>query len=341
MSLNYNRQRLWRAGHQNTQVFHWKELLEEWNDSLTMPPNIMTVIDNLKAASDPLSNHNPTINDFLRYFNWEQEGIKWFLYETIALRWMWGESRLDYVRDTIQEIDSLNSTFPKFPGSNSETTIRHFLDTHLNEAERVYLGLLEPTVAGNAEESDSEVDSAETRSVEGDISENFLPTLRTPPRTRSPSFLEPPPAPLRQVDTSNRPQVEVQSTLSPYPASTYYPNYPSISIHLIRHDLGKKHDDVITIGKYGRQNPSYSIKFEDKHSKIPLRSTAGLTRGQVLQYLSVVLRLMNIDNEPFEAVQLMIPHMPTVLLPYKMDSQTRELFYESIENTMDNWPLNA
>ncbi len=325
-SSHYNNLSLWTAGHQNVQVFHWKELLEEWNDSLTMPPAIQTVIDNLKAASDPLSNHNPTINDFLRYFNWEQEGIKWFLYESIALRWMWGESRLDYVRDTIQEVDSLNSTFPVFPGSNANITIRHFLDTHLNEAERVYLGLLEPTVAANSEESngeesDSEIDSAETRSLE---SENFLPTLRTPPRRVPSARSQPPPLPLppRQIPTHHSNS-----------------KYPPVQILMLR-DGKQKKDDVIQIHRGNTNIPSYSITFKDLDSKTSLRSTVGLSRSQVLQYLSIVLRLVQCDVEPFDGVQLLNPHMPTVVLPYDMDSKTRELLYESIEHTMDNWPTH-
>jgi hypothetical protein len=331
-SFNYNRLRLWKPHAQNTQVFGWKELLEEWNDSLTMPPAIQTIIDNLKAASDPMSNHNPSIEDFLRYLNWEQEGIKWFLYETIALRWMWGESRLDYVRDLIQEVDSLNSNFPSFPGSTSTITIGHFLDTHLNIAERIYLGLLEPTSVSSHDHSVEEESSiydtedAETRSIPETPPENFLPTPRTPTR-RIRSSRSPPNAPPRAV----RP---VRPTLSPLPVNLYA-KYPPMDIILTRDD-DSNNDDRITVKKY--KDNDYSISFLDKHSKIPLRNNTGLTKNQVLQYFSIALRLLTKDESPYKGLQMNIPNMPSVVLSPTPSSSTRDLILESVSYTIDNWP---
>ncbi len=335
-STHYNGHRLWRAGQQNTQVFGWKELLEEWNDSLTMPPAIQTVIDNLKAASDPLSNHNPTVNDFLRYFNWEQEGIKWFLYETIALRWMWGESRLDYVRETLNEVDALNSTFPTFPGSNTSQTIFDFLTTHLNHSEKMYLGLLPSVAADTEEESMSDVEDGETRSVE-DAPINYLPMMRTPPRRTSSVH---PHAPSRSSRAS--------SAYPKIPPLNFNTSYPPVNIILAR-DNKKDHDDVITITKENTSlDTCYTIKYLDKTAKGSVSNKTVrsekvvqcLTRQQVLQYLSISLRLLAEDEEPYNNVQILIPNMPVCLLPPKMDSYTRNLIYDSIEHTMNFWPVN-
>lgn len=308
-SLNYNRANLWENGRQNTQVFHWKDLLKEWNDTLVMPHSVEKAIDNLKCASDPLTHHNPSINDFLRYFNWEQEAIKWFLYECIAMRWMWGESRLDYVRDLIQEIDSLDSKFPIFPGSDGSLTIKYFLNNHLNDSERLYLGLMEPSI------SDDSDDSGES------VSQLNMAFMQTPPRV--PHVPYTPPAPRKNKNLKKN----------------SHSIHPSFDI-IIQRDSSSKNDDLIRIIP-DILNDTYTIRYTDKTSSTPTKNTTGLTKEQVLNYLSITLRLLNNDKDPFECVQLIVPHMPTVILPTSMDSYTRDLIYDSLKMTMDNWPVNV
>jgi hypothetical protein len=254
---------------------------------------------------------------------------------------MWGESRLDYVRDLIQEVDTLNSNFPSFPGSSSTITIGHFLDTHLNIAERIYLGLLEPNSVSEESKVEEEssiydTEDAETRSIPESPPENFLPTPRTPTR-RIRSSRSPPNAPPRPVRAASPISSSRAVPPSTIPPTNLFSKCAPIEI-LLHRDEDKKNDDIILIKKY--KDNDYSISFKDNRSKIPLRNTSGLTKGQVLQYMNIALRLLTKDVDPFKNIQLNIPHMPVILLPTKLKEEDRNLLNESIEFTLNNWPVS-
>lgn len=344
-SIPYNSELLWVPGCQKTQVFHWKEILEEWNESLFMPHTVQVIVENLKAASDPTSHHNPSINDFLRYFNWEQEGIKWFLYECIALRWMWGESRLDYVRDLIQEVDSLNSKFPVFPGSNGDLTINEFLTNHLNEAERIYLALQEPEThivdeddsdeknsdEDDSEDEDSDEDSDEEEVNDTDMKKEDTPvdveeySIRTPPRVTRSATLTPPLTPQK-------------------PTRGFYkvPPYDSIKIILVRNDNPNEDDHICIYPSYP-DSVLYTIAYKDKTASEPtFCMNQCLRQEDVHNYLSMTLRFLREDKDPFKSVQLMFPTIPSILItPNSLDSYMREMIYDAVEFTMNNWPART
>jgi hypothetical protein len=137
----YSTDRLWDNEEQNVNVFNWNEILEEWNESLTMHPYVQTVVDNLKAVSDPDSEYDFPLSHFLKYLNWEKDGLTWFLYEVVSMRWMWGESRLDFVKELVQRPEiKIDEGFPFFPGSpRNFRTVRKFLTDSLSEDELDYV----------------------------------------------------------------------------------------------------------------------------------------------------------------------------------------------------------
>ena len=116
-------------------VFGWKELLEEWNQTFQLPAQAKRVQDNLQSATNPNGTHNPPLSQFLTYLNYEQEGIAWFLYECVSIRWMYNEIPLNYIRGLVDEIENLDANFPLFPGSPHNQTIREFVNANLNADE--------------------------------------------------------------------------------------------------------------------------------------------------------------------------------------------------------------
>jgi hypothetical protein len=275
---------LWNTHSQPRRVFGWTDILAAWDNSLTMPPYVQTVIDNLRAVSDTNSNRDYPLEHFTNFLNDEQDGLKWFLYELITMRWMWGDARLDYVRHLVDEIEDLDSFFPNFVGSPRQTqTVREFVERNLNDEEREYV--------------------------------NMLPSLVTPAYV----------PPVRRAVT---PSVAVN-----------YNNYPPITLRFLRksgaRDISGKKDDVFSIFK---TRAGYNIVYNDKDASMKTY-TRDLTQEQVLKCVSNALRLITIDQDPFDSVQLLVPNAPSVLLgPEALTSSTRDLFYDTIEAAMEEWP---
>ena len=132
--------RLW-SSEQIRSITGWTDILKRWHDTLHVPHYVQEVMNNLRAASDPNSNYNPPLADFLRFLGYEQNAYKWFVYEIVAVSWMWGNKRLDYLREILPRLDSLDTLFPFFPGSPATHTIRSFLESQLTPAEYESLGL--------------------------------------------------------------------------------------------------------------------------------------------------------------------------------------------------------
>lgn len=116
-------------------VANWEAILRRWDQSLDVPSYVRIVNENLRMASDLNHPHDPPVTHFLRFLGYEDAALKWFVYEIIAVEWLWGNKRMDYLQDVISRID-LDSYFPSFPGSpGTQKTVRQFLLSHLTPAE--------------------------------------------------------------------------------------------------------------------------------------------------------------------------------------------------------------
>lgn len=151
----------------NAVTYDWNALFEQWAARSVVPAPIKTVQVNLKAATDPQNRHNPSISQFLNFLNFpaEQEGVYWLLHEIVSSRWMFGEIRVDYVREIAKAID-IDIHFPHFPGApDSSLTVREFLESNLSNKEfsSLHLDAAVPdayAVEDNFEDEDEE-DEAE------------------------------------------------------------------------------------------------------------------------------------------------------------------------------------
>lgn len=291
---------LWNDETQNRQIFNWSNILSEWNNSLTMHPYVQTVIDNLKVTSDPNSSYDFPLSHFQKFLNWEREGLTWFIYEVVTMRYMFGgETRLDYVRDlvTMDEVH-LDEGFPVFPGSpKNHRTVRQWLENNLSTEELEYVDMM-PSLAPS-----------------------------TPVRSSTPAQAEP----RAPIVVRLRNSVERDTR----PVSTYG------QIEIIVTKKNSKQDCQILIKKQDKLfEEHYSLSYTDKGDGFHTKSR-NMTRTQILNYLSSTLRLLSVDEEPFEGVQVTLPNAPSVLLPINMDSYSRTLIYDAVEGVMDNWPVRV
>lgn len=155
----------------NAVTYDWNALFEQWAARSVVPAPVKTVQVNLKAATDPQNRHNPSISQFLNFLNFpaEQEGVYWLLHEIVSSRWMFGEIRVDYVREIAKAID-IDIHFPHFPGApDSSLTVREFLESNLSNKEfsSLHLDAAVPdayAVEDNFEdEEDEEVEEVEVK----------------------------------------------------------------------------------------------------------------------------------------------------------------------------------
>ena len=158
---------LWSSSF-NGVAFDWNSLFEQWSSRSVMPPPLKTVLTNLKAATDPHNRHNPSLSQFFNYMNFpaEQEGAYWLLHEIIASRWMFGEIRMDYVREIVNNID-IDIHFPHFPGApSSSLTVREFLQSNLSRKEFESLHIASILKDAYAVEDDLDLEDAEDDDAE-------------------------------------------------------------------------------------------------------------------------------------------------------------------------------
>jgi hypothetical protein len=85
----------------------------------------------------------------------------------------------------------------------------------------------------------------------------------------------------------------------------------------------------------------YTIVYVDQQASLKSK-TRDVDRAGVVRFLSMTLRLLTVDEEPFHSVQFTLPAMPSVMVsPKNLSSQTRDLIYDSVEATMNNWPVRV
>lgn len=278
---------------QQTRIFNWRSILEEWSQTLVPTPYIETVQKNLRVATEYPYSYSFPLTHFLSYLNEEQEGIAWLIHEICSTRWMYGRIRSDYLRGLVLLVDDLESGFPAFVGSPYDsTTIREFLEAQLT-----------------AEELDTV---------------NMMPRLvALPPSIHRERF---------EARQRHRASASVAATAAQPQALL------PITLRFMRPGLDSKHDDIVNI--YRMSEDAFKITFRDGDGKHKSRAR-NLTRTEVMEYLSNTLRLVAIDEEPFANVQLLAPNMPTVVIkPNNMTSQTRDLIYDTVQTTMNNWPVS-
>jgi hypothetical protein len=277
---------IWENDRQIRRVFGWEDLLNEWNQSLNPSVYITTVIENLKANSDPSKLRDFPLSHFLTFLNEEEPGMKWLIYEIVAQRWMYGYINLDYLRELVDEVD-VDTGFPAFVGSPLNTkTVRQFLEENLSTEELSHVAMMPGLIPIHT--------YSYTQTLGRPLSNT---PIKPPPLAFQLRFLQ-----------SGKGEVADQG-----------------------------HDTVVNIFKAG--NDTYKMSFLDKEVN-QKNVTQKMSRQDVLRYLSVYLRSLAMDDDPICSVQIVPPNAPSTLYSIKTidRSYVRDLIYDSLEITMDNWP---
>ncbi len=307
-----------------------------------MPAFVEVVIENLKATSNWDSGKDYPLTHFLKFMSYEKDAIKWFLYEVVALRWMWGESRIDYVRSLVDFVD-LDSYFPIFPGGNQSMTIRQFLMEHLTPEELDYIEMMPPLVPcshfkvkdDNVNKNDENIIYQEDENIidqNTEEDENIL-NLNTEDDEEVENM-----GPIKiEVNEQGR-RIITTAASNPHSVESEKKQKPQrvgLSVRFLR-ESGD--DDVITVKPSGKD--IYKLVFHDT-SVNKKHKVKNMTAQEVHMYFSEIFRMASVDADPYQSIQLDFPARPQVLLPYNIDSYTRDLVYDSIESVMKNWPQVA
>jgi len=246
--------------------FQWRQLLEEWQNTMVKPYAVEAVLTNLKHACDPKIENSPYLDQFLVYLNAKEEveGVQWFLYETIRFGWFQGVKRFDFIKGALHLL-SLDSCFPVFPGSPlKRQTIRQYLMEHLSSIEKELLNLVD--------------------------------------------------APLRV--------------------------HAKLNIRMIRSFTDTTKDDVLIVQKH-HSDSNFSITYHDMgdamDGSIKMHKVA--TAREVLQTIRYTFHFLLMDQEPFEAIQISFPCLPSILLNTSdLSSKNRDSIYDALEMTLERWP---
>ena len=124
------------------------------------------------------------------------------------------------------------------------------------------------------------------------------------------------------------------------PVATPAPVYAKIQFTVIRDPTKSKNDDVILIER--ESDETFTYTYTDKTSMATKKSCrhTGLPMSQVMALLRNLLNLLQLDAEPFYGLQVVLPSTPSVMLKMKdLNSSTRDLIYDAVENVMDFWPV--
>jgi hypothetical protein len=309
---------VWNTHNQPRRIFGWRDILSNWAYTQQTPSYVQSVLNNLqlvviRANSYPLSH-------FTDFLNHEQEGIAWFLYEVITYRSIEGTIELAYVKGLLDLIDDLDVPFPLFLNS-PEGSIRHFVEDNLSNEELEYVDMVPPLIPI-------------PHSAYTNLPPPAFPVHRTAPAPAPPAASPAPPAPASTVRLSHTAPVFTPAATkksSPYP----------MKIRVLRksynHDMNM--DDVISLQEKGKG--LYDLKYYDQESKVYTKVN-NMSGTEVMKYLSNTLRLLTLDKDPFDKLQLIMPNSPSVMLNIDdLTSQTRDLIYDSVEVMMDNWPVKV
>lgn len=245
---------------------------------------------------------------------------------------------LNYIRSLVDEIEDLDARFPVFPGSPYGQTIREFVNANLNADELEEVQMLPQLVP----QYDSDSYRTPTRPTRAHYSYAQNTPSAAVRRTRV-QLTVPQTQQAQQAQQTQSSVPRVSRTLSEQFAELYAakPRKQAIQVRFIRSMNSKNgsDDDIVSITQVSED--SYNINYNDKEANLKTK-THSVPRAGVISFLSMTLRMLSVDEEPFETIQFTLPSMPTILIsPENLTSQTRDLIYDSVEATMNYWPVCA
>ena len=111
----------------------------------------------------------------------------------------------------------------------------------------------------------------------------------------------------------------------------------NILIRLVRKNGVTDNDDMITVNRSGPNEYSLRYTYGDTQQKKPYFIM--LNDRTLLQWMRIVIRLLENDADPFMYMQFDFPVMPSVLMDITKLDRAYNTILDAIEFHLDNWPV--
>lgn len=95
-------------------------------------------------------------------------------------------------------------------------------------------------------------------------------------------------------------------------------------------------DDLLVIHKLGENN--LRVTYTERTVDGELSDTTLMTYQRMIHYVSRILWLLSLDSDPFNAVQVMVPGYPTVLILVSRIQEQAITILDLLVNTCWHWP---
>jgi hypothetical protein len=113
-------------------------------------------------------------------------------------------------------------------------------------------------------------------------------------------------------------------------------DYSFIQFRFINEDSTDRDDDVLEI----KRNSEEFIWIYREHKQKTAQYTEYKDGAATLQALEGFLHLLSWDTDPYEAIQVIAPGFPMVMLGVKEIAQSWAVLRPFLERIFENWPLN-
>lgn len=111
----------------------------------------------------------------------------------------------------------------------------------------------------------------------------------------------------------------------------------NILIRLVRKNGVIANDDKIIVNRSGPNEYSLRYTYGDTQQKKPY--FISLDDRKLLQWMRIVIRLLENDADPFTYMQFDFPVMPSVLVDITNLDRAYNTILDAIEFHIDNWPV--
>ena len=115
--------------------------------------------------------------------------------------------------------------------------------------------------------------------------------------------------------------------------------YHAIEMRFIRQNQESRHDDLLRILKVGEN--SVRVIYSERSADGVVSDTSILTYQQLFVYLHRLFWMLEIDEDPFQCVQMFLPGYPTILLRVATLNQNIPRVLEALMSVCLLWPLST
>lgn len=119
------------------------------------------------------------------------------------------------------------------------------------------------------------------------------------------------------------------------------PTYHPISLRFIRkaRPESPRMDDELQIKKLGENN--LRVLYVDSSEEGQLKDVTHMSYHKLFHYVTRIMWLLTVDNDPFISVQVNVPGFPVTLIPVAELQKSMMPLMDILINTCWQWPVLA